>query len=76
MKYFGETMSRSAKDPTYAGVAGRDMLIRKNEQQIEILMPMQMLKLQKVEYGPQALMAQIEEFKLLLIIHGYGLVHV
>jgi hypothetical protein len=65
MKYFGETMSRSAKDPTYAGVAGRDMLIRKNEQQIEILNAYADAKAQKGEYGPQVLMAQVEEIQAL-----------
>lgn len=65
MKYFGETMSRSAKDPTYAGVAGRDMLIRKNEQQIEILNAYADAKAKKGEYGPQVLMAQVEEIQAL-----------
>ena len=65
MKYFGETMTRSAKDPTYAGVAGRDMLIRKNEQQIEILNSYADAKAKQGEYGPQALMAQIEEIQAL-----------
>ena len=65
MKYFGETMSRSAKDPTYAGVAGRDNLIRKNEQQIEILNAYADAKAAEGEYGPQALMAQIEEIQAL-----------
>ena len=65
LKYFGETMSRSAKDPTYAGVAGRDMLIRKNEQQIEILNAYADAKAAEGEYGPQALMAQIEEIQAL-----------
>ena len=65
MKYFGETMSRSAKDPTYAGVAGRDSLIRKNEQQIEILNAFADAKAAKGEYGPQALMAQVEEIQAL-----------
>ena len=31
LKYMGETFRRSGIDPTYAGVAGRDDLIRKNE---------------------------------------------
>ena len=65
MKYFGETMSRSAKDPTYAGTAGRDSLIRKNEKQIEILNAYADAKAAKGEYGPQALMAQIEEIQAL-----------
>ena len=65
MKYFGETMSRSAKDPTYAGVAGRDMLIRKNEKQIEILNSYADAKAKKGEFGPQALMAQVEEIQAL-----------
>ena len=65
MKYFGETMSRSAKDATYAGVAGRDMLIRKNEQQIEILNAYADAKAKKGEYGPQVLMAQVEEIQAL-----------
>ena len=65
MKYFGETMSRSAKDPTYAGVAGRDMLIRKNEKQVEILNAYADAKAKNGEYGPQALMAQVEEIQAL-----------
>ena len=65
MKYFGETMTRSAKDPTYAGVAGREMLVRKNEQQIEILNSYADAKAKQGEYGPQALMAQIEEIQAL-----------
>ena len=65
VKYFGETMTRSAKDPTYAGVAGREMLVRKNEQQIEILNSYADAKAKQGEYGPQALMAQIEEIQAL-----------
>ena len=65
MKYFGETMSRSAKDPTYAGVSGREALIRKNEKQIEILNTYADAKAKQGEYGPQALMAQVEEIQAL-----------
>ena len=46
-------------------MAGRDSLIRKNEQQIEILNSFADAKAAKGEYGPQALMAQVEEIQAL-----------
>ena len=60
MKYMGETMRRSGLDPNYVGVAGRDDLIKQNDKQIEILNAFADAKAAEGEFGPQAMMAQIE----------------
>ena len=65
MKYMGETFRRSGIDPTYQGVAGRESQVMRNEQQIEILNAFADAKAAEGEYGPQAMMAQIEQIQAL-----------
>lgn len=60
MKYFGETLRRSGIDPNYSGVAGRESLIRQNDKQLEIMNAFADAKSMEGDYGPQAMMAQIE----------------
>ena len=60
MKYFGETLRRSGIDPNYSGVAGRESLIKQNDKQLEIMNAFADAKAMEGDYGPQAMMAQIE----------------
>lgn len=60
MKYFGETLRRSGIDPNYSGVAGRESLIKQNDKQLEIMNAFADAKALEGDYGPQAMMAQIE----------------
>ena len=73
-KYFGETMRRSGADPTYQGVPGRENFIRNNEKQLEVLNAFADAKAAQGEYGPQAMMAQIEDIEgsSTVSIHAYG----
>ena len=59
-KYFAESMSRSAKDPYYTGGAGRESLLVKNEKQMEVLNAFADASAAKGDFGPQALLAQVE----------------
>ena len=59
-KYFAETMRRSATDPNYAGVAGRESLIQQNEQQMEVLRAFADAAEKEGNLGPSATYAQIE----------------
>ena len=60
-KYFAETMRRNGLDPYYSGVPGRDDLITKNEQQMDILRAFANGKAEVGEMGPQALVEQIDQ---------------
>ena len=60
LKYFGETMRRSGLDPDYSGVAGRESIVRNNEQQLEVMNAFADAKAAEGDFGPQAMMAQIE----------------
>ena len=59
-KYFAETMRRSAADPNYAGVAGRESLIKQNEEQMEVLRAFADAAEKEGNFGPSATYAQIE----------------
>jgi hypothetical protein len=59
-KYFAETMSRSAKDPNYVGVVGRESMLEADETQMEILRQFADAAEKNGDLGPQALLAQVE----------------
>ena len=59
-KYFAETMSRSAKDPNYVGVVGRESMLEADETQMEILRQFANAAEKNGNLGPQALLAQVE----------------
>ena len=65
MKYFGETFRRSGIDPTYSGVAGRESQIVQNSNQMEVLNAFADAKAREGDYGPQVMMAQVEEIQAL-----------
>ena len=65
MKYMGETFRRSGIDPNYVGVAGRENQVLQNEKQLEVLNAFADAKAAEGEYGPKAMMAQIEEIQAL-----------
>jgi hypothetical protein len=60
MQYMGQTFQRSGIDPYYAGVAGRDDLIMKNEEQLTVLKAFADAKAVEGDFGPQAMYEQIE----------------
>lgn len=59
-KYYAETMRRSALDPDYAGVAGRESMLKQDEAQMEVLNAFAEASAAKGDFGPQALLAQVE----------------
>ena len=60
MKYMGETFRRSGLDPNYSGVAGRESMVQQNAKQLEVMNAFADAKAAEGDYGPQAMMAQIE----------------
>ena len=60
LKYMGETMRRSALDPNYSGVAGRESMVQQNTKQLEVMNAFADAKAAEGDFGPQAMMAQIE----------------
>ena len=60
MKYFAETMRRSAVDPNYAGVVGREGLVTTNKKQVETLKVYADVAAKQGNFGPQVMMEQIE----------------
>ena len=65
MKYMGETMRRSGLDPNYSGVAGRETMVQRNAKQLEVMNAFADAKAAEGDFGPQAMMAQIEEIQAL-----------
>ena len=65
LSYFGATFRRSGIDPTYSGVAGRESQLIQNSNQMEVLNAFADAKARDGDFGPQAMMAQVEEVQAL-----------
>ena len=61
--YMGQTFKRSATDPYYAGVAGRESSITANKKQFELLEIHAANEAAKGNFGPQAYMDQLNAYK-------------